>query len=123
MAELIKTFIPFSSLGAALTLNAASGSDYFTTDNADQRLTLVIQNGNTQDATVTFGAGDGALSALGDVPVAVAGSTSVAVPFSRISSARVKVESGADKGRVLVTTAVETGGSIASVLIGIISAQ
>jgi hypothetical protein len=123
MAELIKTLIPFGKTNAAVTFTAATGTDYFTPDNADGRVAVIIKNGNTQGATVTFKAGDGGLSPLGDVPVTVGAGATVYVPLSRVESARVKVTTGANKGRVLVSTAVDAGGSVSNITIGIVSVE
>lgn len=91
MAQLVNTIIGHDKVGSALTFTAATGSDYFIPDNADLRLALIINNGNTADATVTLKAGDGALSPLGDIKIAAPAGKTVFVPFVRAESARVKV--------------------------------
>lgn len=121
MAELLKTKIPFGTAGAAVTFTAATGTDYFVPDNADGRVTVLIKNANTQNATVSFKAGDGALAALGDVSVTVAAGATAFVPLARVETARVKTLTGENKGRVLVSTAVDAGGSLANVTFGIVS--
>jgi hypothetical protein len=123
MAELMKTFIAFGKTSAAVTFTAATGTDYFVPDNADGRVALIIKNSNTQSAAVTLKAGDGALAPLGDVKIAAGAGETVFLPLVRAETARVKVTTGADKGKVLVTTAVDTGGVISSVGIGVVSVQ
>jgi hypothetical protein len=123
MAQLVNTSIAFDEVSAALIFTAATGSDYFTPDNADDRVGLVIKNSNTVSATVTLKAGDGALSSLGGIAVTVGAGETAYLPLVRAETARVKVISGTDKGKVLVTTAVANGGTIASVGIAVISVE
>lgn len=123
MAEFVKTLVPFSATSAALTFTPATGTDSIALDNADGRLTLIIRNQNAQNATVTLKAGDGALSPLGDVAVSVAASQTAAVPFARVGSARVKQTAGTNRGTVSVVTAVDSGGSLASVGIAVLSVE
>jgi hypothetical protein len=124
MAIITNTLITFSNVSSAVTFTAATGSDYFVPDNADGRVGILIKNSNaTQSATVTLKAGDGVLSSLGDIEVTVSASAIVYVPLARAETARVKVTTGTDKGKVFVTTAVDTGGTIGSVGIGIISVE
>lgn len=122
MAEIMKSVAGFPDVGKEITFASASGSDYFLLDNADQRVSLIVRNSNpTQNASVTIPAGDGELSLEGGITVSVGPGKTTAVPVSRLESARVKVLSGADKGKVFLNTAVDAGGSIASVFIGILS--
>ena len=124
MAILTNTFINFGSVSTAVTFTAATGSDYFISDNADGRMGILIKNSNaTQNAVVTIKAGDGALSSLGDIKVTVSADATAYVPLVRAETARVKVTTGPDKGKVFVTTAVDTGGVVGSVGIGIISVE
>lgn len=123
MAQLTNTFIQFGDMSGAVTLTAATGSDFFIPDNADSRVALIIRNANTQNAAVTIKAGDGSLCALGDVKIPVAGGQTVFVPLDRLSSARVKFTAGANKGKVLADTAVDSGGAVSSVSFGIVSVQ
>lgn len=123
MAELIKSFVGFGDTSAELVFTTATGSDFLVLDNADGRVVLVIKNTNTQNATVTLKAGDGTLAMLGDLNIAVGGAKTVAVPFTRVESARVKVTTGANKGKVLVTSTVEAGGSIANLSIAVLSVE
>lgn len=124
MAELVKSEIGTQDAGGILTFAAATGSDYFTDDNADGRLTLLVRNTNaSQSATVTLKAGDGSLSTRGDLSFPVVAGATAALPMARAESARVKVLGGANSGRVLVSTAVDSGGSVASVLYAVLSVQ
>lgn len=123
MAEIIKTSIPFGAKSAAVTFTAATGTDYFEPQNADSRVSILIKNDNTQSATITFKAGDGALSSLGDIDVTVAGGAQCFVPLTRLESARVKVLSGEDKGKIIVSTAVETGGTVGNVSFAVLSVE
>ena len=123
MAEIIKSFIPFAEIGAELLFTPVSGSDYFIVDNADQRLTLVVRNTNTQNATVTLAAGDGSLAPLGGSSFEVDGGKTFALPLSRVDSARIKVFGGADRGKAFVTSSVDAGGTLANLAIGIISVE
>lgn len=124
MAELIKTFIAAGKTCAAVTFTAATGADYFVPDNADGRVALVIKNGNaSQNAAVTLKAGDGALAPLGDVAIAVGAGQTVYAPLVRAETARVKLLRGADKGKVLVATAADTGGAVTNVGIGVVSVE
>lgn len=124
MAILTNTFISFGTVSAAVTFSSATGSDYFYPDNADGRVGVLIKNSNaTQNAVITLKAGDGVLSSLGDIKVAVAAGATVYLPFVRAETARIKVTTGTDKGKVFVTTAVDAGGAVGSVGIGIISVE
>lgn len=123
MAEIVKTFIPFSGQSGNLIFTAATGTDYFVCDNADQRMTLMIKNGNAQNVTVTLKAGDGELSLLGDAVFTVGANTSAAVPISRVGSSRIKILSGSDSGKVMVSTAVDSGGSLGSVGLAVLSVE
>lgn len=123
MAELVNTFIAFGNVSAAITFTAATGSDYFFPNNADGRVGLVVKNSNAQSSTVTLKAGDGALSSLGDIAVTVGAGETVYIPLVRAETARVKLTAGTDRGKVLVTTAVVTGGTIPNVGIAIISVE
>lgn len=123
MAEFVKTLVPFSGASAALTFTPATGTDSIVLDNADGRVTLIIRNQNAQNATVTLKAGDGALAPLGDVVLPVAASQTVAVPFARVGSARVKQIAGTGKGTVSIVTAVDSGGTVASVTIAVLSVE
>lgn len=123
MSTFTNTFIEFGELSAAVSFNAATGSDEFFPDNADGRVNLVIKNANTQSATVTLKAGDGPLASLGDVAITAAGGQTVFVPLSRVETARVKLITGTNKGKILVTTTVETGGTVGNVSIGIVSVE
>ena len=121
MAELIKTLVGFSDTGAELVFTVATGNDFIALDNADVRMTLIIKNTNTQNASVTLKAGDGTLAGLGDAVIAAGGSKTIAVPFSRVESARVKVTQGTDRGKVMVASAVDAGGSLANLSIAVLS--
>ena len=121
MAELIKTTVGFSDMSGELVFTPVTGSDFILLDNADGRVSLIIRNTNTQNATVTLKAGNGSIAGLGDVPIAAGGSKTVAVPFSRVESARVKVIAGENKGQVFVSSAVDAGGSLANLSIAVLS--
>lgn len=123
MAELSKTLISFSDLSGALDFSAASGSDYFICDNADQRMILIAENKNTQNAALTLKAGDGELGLLGDAVFSIAGGTTRAVPLSRVGSSRIKVLGGADSGKVFVAAAVDAGGAVGSVNLAVLSIE
>jgi hypothetical protein len=123
MAEILKTFISFADLSGELALMSASGSDFFTLDNADHRLVLIAQNTNAQAATVTLKAGDGSLSSMGDASVRVNGGKSAVIPLSRVESARIKRLDGDDKGKAFVVTAVDAGGGLSNVTLGVISIE
>lgn len=123
MAEIAKTSVPFAAVGAALTFTPLTGQDDFVLDNADGRVTLLFRNGNTQNASVTLCAGNGSLGSLGDVTVAVAGSQTVAVPLSRVDSARVKRIAGDGRGMAQLRSSVETGGAIGSVAAAVLSVE
>lgn len=123
MAEIIKTSVGFGDLSGELAFTPLTGADYLTLDNADTRMTLILRNQNAQNAVVTVKSGDGSLSPLGDVTVAVGGSKTVAVPFARVESARVKILRGADHGKVMVACTVDTGGSLSGVAAALISVQ
>ena len=123
MAEFVKTLVPFSGASAALTFTPATGTDSIVLDNADGRMTLIIRNQNAQNATVTLKAGDGALASLGDVVLSVPASQTVAVPFARVGSARVKQITGTEKGTVGIVTAVDSGGTVASVGMAVLSVE
>lgn len=121
MAEITLTQIGLDDTQGTLQLTPATGSDFFTLDNADQRVTLLIQNQNTQAATVSLKAGDGLLASKGNYTVtAPAGGTAV-VPMSRVDSARVKKLAGTDGEKVFLTTTVAPGGSLSSILLAVIS--
>jgi hypothetical protein len=122
MAELIKTIVDFSDISKEIILTPATNSDYFVLDNADQRVNLIVHNTNsTQNATITVKAGDGKLGIKGDIVVTVVAGKSATLPMSRMESARVKVTIGSDKGKVFVSSAVDAGGSLASVLMAVLS--
>lgn len=123
MTELIKTYIPFGANSAQVTFTAASGADYFTADNSDSRIFLVAKNSNAQSATVTIKAGDGALCALGNANFTVGPGAEIFIPMSRVESARVKILSGEDKGKIYVLTAAETGGAVGNVSIAVVSVE
>lgn len=121
MAELIKTLVGFSDTSAELVFTTITGNDFIALDNADSRVMLVIKNTNTQNAAVTLKAGDGTLAGLGDAVVTAGGSKTIAVPFSRVESARVKVMQGTNKGKVMVASTVDAGGSLANLSIAVLS--
>lgn len=122
MAQITVSSIPVSVKSAEVVFSALTGDDMFTLDNADQRVAFVFKNANTsQNATVTFKAGDGALSAEGDVSVAVGAGKTVAVPLVRLESARVKVLGGAKKGEIEIISAVDAGGTLANITAGVVS--
>lgn len=123
MSELLITSIPVGKTNAAVTFNAATGSDSFTPNNADGRVNLILKNANAQNAAVTLKAGDGMLAPLGDLTVAVAAGQVVFVPLSRAETARVKVTTGSNKGKVFLSTSVDSGGSIGNVTIGVVSVE
>lgn len=129
MAELVKTVVGYNDVGTALTYTAATaGGDYidFSAYNGypDQRVMIAIRNLDTShDATITFKAGDGMLSAQGDIPVVVAGSaTSVVkvIPLTKLDTARVKNTSGTNKGKIMVTSTIASGGTLSNVQIAVI---
>lgn len=118
----MKTMVAAGDMQKELLKTAATGADYFMHDNADHRVTLLLQNTNaTQNATVTLQAGDGMLAGRGDIAVTAAAGKTVAVPMSRAESARVKKLFGNDRGKVLVGTAVDAGGSVSAVMLAVIS--
>lgn len=121
MAEILKTVIDFADTAKEVAFTQSSGLDFIVDDNADGRVMFFIKNGNAQNATVTFKAGNGSLSALGDETISVGGGKTAAVPLCRLESARVKVMDGNDKGRILIGVAVDSGGSAASVSVGAVS--
>lgn len=123
LAEIARTFVSFGTVGAALTFTALSGQDDFVLDNADGRVTLLIRNGNTQNAAVVLHAGDGHLASLGDVTVAVAGSQTAAVPLSRVDSARVKHMADSGRGTVQLSATVESGGTVGNVAVAVLSVE
>lgn len=123
MAELSKSNVSFCDTCAELTFTVVTGSDSIALDNADGRVTLVIKNANTQDAVVTLKAGNGSLSSLGDVAVPVSGGKIVAVPISRVDSARVKVLTGSNKGKMLVSSSVADGGALSGVSVAVLSVE
>lgn len=123
MAEIVKTSVAFGATGGALAFAPLTGQDFFRLDNADGRVTLLIRNGNTQNATVTLCAGDGQLAPLGDVAVGVAGSQTVAVPLARVDSARVKLLTGDGRGTVQIRSTVDAGGALASLTAAVLSVE
>ena len=123
MAEIIKTLVRFSDISAETIFSPASGSDYIKLDNADTRLMLIIKNGNTKNVTVKLKAGNGTLKELGDIVIIAEGSKTIAVPFSRIESARVKLITGENKGKVLIETEADIGASLESLLMAVISVE
>lgn len=123
MAEISKTLVSFGTVGAALSFTALSGQDEFALDNADGRVTLLFRNGNTQNAAVVLRAGDGRLAPLGDVTVTVAGSQTVAVPLSRVDSARVKHMADSGRGTVQLSATVESGGTVGNVAAAVLSVE
>jgi len=129
MAELVKTVVGYSDVGTALTYTAAtSGGDYIDfgsyNDYPDQRVMIAIRNLDTShDATITFKAGDGILSAQGDIAVTVAGAaTSVVkvIPLTKLDTARIKNLNGTNKGKVMVVSTIATGGTLSNVQIAVI---
>lgn len=123
LAQMAKTFVPFGTTAAALSFTALTGQDGFVLDNADSRVTLLIRNGNTQNAAVVLRAGDGQLASLGDVTVTVPGSQTVAVPISRVDSARVKHIADASRGTVQLSATVESGGSLGNLAVAVLSVE
>ncbi len=123
MSQLTNTFIAFDIVSSDIMFNVATGSDYFVPDNSDERVCLIIKNINSQNATVSLKAGDGMLALLGDVTVSVAGGQTAYLPLCRAETARVKVTSGDDKGKVFVSESVDAGGSLANVSIGVVSME
>ena len=122
MSEIVKSSVDISSMSCELQPTAATGADYFLADNSDSRLLLFVKNANaSQNAAVTVKAGTGRLSTCGDIVLTVAAGKTAAVPMNRLESARVKVLSGADKGKVLVNTSVDSGGSLSSVSLFVLS--
>lgn len=122
MAELLKSVAAFSDVAKELTSTAATGTDFFVDDNADQRVFVVLQNTDaTHAATVVFKAGDGVLSAKGDVTVTVDATKTAIVPMTRIDSARVKITNGTDKGKIHVTESIASGGTLSDLLIAVVS--
>lgn len=121
MAELISTFIDFSQLSAELTFTPCSGIDDLLLDNADSRMILLIKNTNALGATVTIKKGDGILSPLGDIIIPVSSGKTVAVPFSRVESARVKLITGDSKGKVLIESSIDGEGSITDISLAVLS--
>ena len=123
MAQITNTFVPYGGISAAVAFTAATGSDYFIPGNSDSRVGIIIKNSNAQNAAVTLQAGDGTLSPLGNITVTVGANQTVYVPFDRVSSSRVKVTTGTGKGMVNISTAVNTGGTVANVGFGVISVE
>lgn len=109
MATLTQTSIAFEDTGKQLSFTAATGDDRFALQNADGRMFLVVKNGGSGTAAITIKAGDGALSALGDITLAVEAGGVGVVPLSRAQSARVKVLTGTQRGSAGVTVAVSAG--------------
>lgn len=123
MAVITKTLIPFDEAAQAVGFSAATGDDCFIPDNSDGRISILVKNGNTQDAVIALKAGDGALSALGDVSVTVPGGAQYFIPLERIETARVKVMSGDDKGKIFISTSVATGGDVTKVSLAAVSVE
>lgn len=126
MAELVKTVVGFADVAKPVTYTALTGTDLINLgageDYPDQRLMVLVKNGDATHAlTLTFKAGDGTLSALGDLPVTVAGGAEVAIPVARLDSARVKALSGASKGQIVVASAIASGGTLGSASVGVIA--
>lgn len=126
MAELIKTVVGYHDVGTNVTFTSATADgDYI--DFAgykgfpDQRVMFIVRNqDSSHDAIVTFKAGDGILSAQGDVAVTVPKSSEVAIPLTKLDTARIKVTSGENKGKILVNSSIASGGDISSVQIAVI---
>lgn len=118
MATLAVTTITKSGISAAVTFTEATGDDLFAPGNADQRVTVLLNNTDTNAATVVFKAADGLFGNLGDITVSVPASTMVAVPLVNLESARVKNITTANKGLVELT---ETATTLSKLLIGIVS--
>lgn len=119
MATLTVTKIAKSGISGAVTFAAATGDDSFLDDNADGRMTVLLENTDASNAaTVVFKAQDGLFGNLGDLAVSVPAATTAAVPLANLESARVKNIAGATKGYVRMT---ETLGTIANLKIGVIS--
>lgn len=123
MAEIAETFIAFSDKSASVTFTPATGNDSFAAGNADSRIFILAENTGAQAATVTLKAGDGPLSALGDVAAAVPAGAVVFLPLSRAESARVKLTSGQNHGSVVVATTVDSGGTVGNVGLAIVSVE
>lgn len=115
MAELVKTPVAFGAVSAPVAFTAATGSDFFIPDNADGRVFILAKNGGAQDSTVTIKAGDGSLAPLGNLSVPVAAGATVVIPLSRAESARVKLTTGADKGKIYLLAAANVSFGIVSV--------
>lgn len=122
MATLTQTHISFGDTGAQLVFTPATGSDRFVPDNADGRVFLLARNGGSGTATVTLKAGDGALSVLGDLSLAVAAGGVGVLPLSRAQSARVKVLTGAERGSVGVAVSV-LAGQVEDVSLAVLSVE
>lgn len=120
MSELVKTLLPYGTVGIAPTFTAATASDYIGVRNAADNATyLILNNTDTHAATFTMKAGDiGVFAPKGDVVITVPASTNgYFVPLSHVETARVKIledvaNGGTNRGRIL-TTAVTVGGTLA----------
>lgn len=122
MAQLIESKIAVSAKSAEAVFTALTGDDRFSVGNADQRVTFLLKNANaTQNASVVFKAGDGALSSEGDVTIAVGAGKLVAVPLARLESARVKSLGGGNRGGMEITSSVDAGGTLANVSLSAVS--
>lgn len=104
MAEIAKTLVGPADTGKALTFTATTGSDYIVADNADQRMSIMIQNGSAQAASFTLQAGNGCRAAAGGVTVTVPAAGAYVLPMTSVDSARVKYVSGVNAGKILIAS-------------------
>lgn len=119
MALIAATKIPAGAVFGSVAYADATGADSFAADNADGRMVVLLKNTDAANAAaVVFKAGDGLLGGFGDVAVSVPANATVAVPVSRLASARVKNLTGANRGMVLLT---ETLGTIANLKLAVLS--
>lgn len=121
MSELVKTLLPYGTVGIAPTFTPATANDYIGVHNAADNATyLIFNNTDTKAATFTMKSGDiGVFAPKGDVVITVPASTSgYFVPLSHVETARVKVledkaGGGANRGRILTVAAAASGGTLA----------
>lgn len=123
MSEINVISIPFGSISAAATYTPATGTDFFKVENSDSRMTLLVKNTGAQSASVSLNAGNGSLAPLGDVKFTVASGAELFIPLSRVETARVKITSGADKGKVFISTTVDSGGTVGNISFAVISVE
>lgn len=127
MAELVKTTIATTDISKTLVYTAASGTDYIVDNVPDDRTYIFARNTDpSHAATIVFAAGDGTQALLGPVTVTVAAGAAIVVPMSNLESARVKLladaaNSGANKGNIVVTESIASGGTLSLLLIAVVT--